>query len=129
MKYRGIAWPLFAEAWAELLLCTIMLRSPFRQNFMRRSANTRIKANPDMEIINVLLQEISRASSHHVKSMTCLERSLAAQRTLGRRGFATTIRYGIYKAYKNQAALEAHAWLEFQGDAITTTSESFVPMK
>ena len=46
---------------------------------------------------------------------TCLERSLALWWLLRRQGIASSVRIGTRK---NANRLEAHAWVEFGGDAL-----------
>ena len=49
-------------------------------------------------------------AAYFIPGASCLPRSLAAQRLLWRRGFATRIRIGVAK--RGPARLAAHAWLE-----------------
>jgi hypothetical protein len=46
---------------------------------------------------------------------TCLERSIAIWWLLARQGIATQLRIGVRK---DQGKLAAHAWVEYQGNAI-----------
>ena len=46
----------------------------------------------------------------------CLTNALAVQFLLGRRGYSTVLRIGVAK--KDGSALEAHAWLEHEGEVL-----------
>ena len=64
-------------------------------------------------------EEIVRAvarASRYVPSATCLTQALAAQALLARHGYAARLRIGI--ARPGPESLEAHAWVESQGEAV-----------
>jgi Transglutaminase-like superfamily len=46
--------------------------------------------------------------------MTCLVEALAAQAMLRRRGYVSTLRFGV-RSGKNPRTIDAHAWLECDG--------------
>ena len=52
---------------------------------------------------------------------TCLEKSLALWWLLGRQGIASSVRNGTRKSADG---LEAHAWVEFVGDALNESDAS-----
>jgi hypothetical protein len=55
------------------------------------------------------------AVSRFVPTATCLTQAFAAQMMLARAGHATDLRIGVAK---RDGALEAHAWLEYQGTVV-----------
>jgi hypothetical protein len=60
--------------------------------------------------------------------MTCLRRSLTMQRLLAQQGIRSELRFG---ARREKDALQAHAWLEYQGIPIgepETLDERFTPL-
>ena len=50
--------------------------------------------------------------------MTCLRRSLTLQWLLARGGLDTTLQFGVRR---ENGSLQAHAWLEYQGQVIDKT--------
>ena len=52
--------------------------------------------------------------------MTCLRRALTLQRLLAKRGISTELKIG---ARKDNGQLNAHAWLEYQGQIIGEPEE------
>lgn len=74
------------------------------------------KTNTDQEARAALTARMVRAAVHHgLGRPSCLEESLALWWLLGRRGIASQLRIGIRK---ENAQLEAHAWVEFEGVAL-----------
>jgi len=64
---------------------------------------------------------VQAASRYGVMRPTCLEKSLALWWLLGRHGMASSLRIGTRKT---AGGLEAHAWVEFDGQALNETSET-----
>jgi hypothetical protein len=62
---------------------------------------------------------LDRAARHHLYPMTCLRRSLALQWLLLKRGLLTDLCFGVRR---DHGQLQAHAWLEYQGQVIGETS-------
>jgi hypothetical protein len=62
-----------------------------------------------------------RAAEHHgLMRTTCLEESLALWYLLGRQNISSSIRIGV----RTQAGkFEAHAWVEYQGEALNQPEE------
>ena len=59
----------------------------------------------------------------------CLTEALVAHRLLCRKGYSSVLRIGVRKA--SQSALEAHAWVEYQGVVVIGArglSEKHVPL-
>jgi hypothetical protein len=74
------------------------------------------KTNAAGKASAALMARMVRAAVHHgVGSPSCLEESLALWWLLGRKGIASQLRIGIRK---ESAKFEAHAWVEFEGDAL-----------
>ena len=62
---------------------------------------------------------VHAAARHGVVRPTCLESSLALWWLLGRQGIESSLRIGTRKT---ASGLEAHAWVEFGGNALNETS-------
>ena len=56
------------------------------------------------------------AARHHLYKMSCLRQALVLQRMLIKHGIVTELRFGVSK--ESADTLEAHAWLEYEGQAI-----------
>lgn len=68
------------------------------------------------------------ARRYHPARYTCLRRALVLQRLLYREGVATQLRFGVRK---EGGQLQAHAWLEFQGQPVgdpEALTGRFVPL-
>jgi hypothetical protein len=57
-----------------------------------------------------------RAVSQFIPRASCLTQALAGQILLARRGYSTRLRIGVTK--RSQEGLEAHAWLECEGQVV-----------
>lgn len=55
-------------------------------------------------------------ASRYIPAATCLTQALATQALLGRRGHRSRLRIGVAKAERGQ--LEAHAWVELEGNVV-----------
>jgi len=64
---------------------------------------------------------VHAAARYGLVRPTCLEKSLALWWFLGRRGIASSVHIGTRK---NGNRLEAHAWIEFGGNALDETGGS-----
>jgi len=60
------------------------------------------------------------AARNHVRTMNCLRRTLAQQRLLRRRHLTSRIHIGVRKG---ETALEAHAWLSWQGRVLNDAAD------
>jgi len=68
------------------------------------------------------------ARRNHLYEMGCLREALALQRTLGREGMKAELKIGVRKEGDQ---LEAHAWLEYEGEAIGepgAIADQFLPL-
>jgi Transglutaminase-like superfamily len=111
-------WMLLVQAWSLLLAVDIALRTlPFRkvQGWMYSTNENEIPAEQAERIIRRSSDLVDLAARRHLYPMTCLRRSLVKQFLLSRRGVNTGLHIGVRR---NQEKLDAHAWLEFQGQPI-----------
>jgi hypothetical protein len=103
---------LLVECWLELLVATVAIR---RRPGMLRSLVQEPPAEgtraSEVEL-RQLLKWVDRAASLHFKHMTCLERAVALQRVLTRRGVAARLEIG---ARKCESEWETHAWVSVNG--------------
>src|SRR3954468_11959023 len=81
-----------------------------RERFMRRRAVG--GKNPSCSRIAWAISAVSR----YVPGATCLTQAIAAEALLRSHGYTPNLHIGVTKT-KSQA-LEAHAWIEVQGDIV-----------
>ncbi len=108
------------RAWIGLLACDVALRIlPFGtvQRYCSRAAKSGAKPSFDPRRMAEL---VAAAGRNHLYPMTCLRRSLVLQRLLARHGIGSTLRLGVRKADRE---LQAHAWLEKDGQVLETGAE------
>ena len=113
-------WGLFIHAWLLLLWVELALRffSYARvSRWLSHIPNPTKKPQPPNPSANIqtTLQWVDTASRNHILTITCLRRSLVAQNLLAQQGIPVELRFGIKK---DNDAFCAHAWLEYQGQAI-----------
>jgi len=93
----------------------------------RRNAS---RVNPSIiDVASVTAMTLDLAARNMFFRTNCLERSLALQWLLRRRGIATNLRIG---ARKESALFEAHAWIELDGVVLNDPEEAhlhFAPFK
>lgn len=118
LSFSPIDRRLFVKAWWTLLEADVRLRrTPFPsvQAWALAAGPTRsIGADPAVTIRDGWAM-VDTAARNHLYPMTCLRKSLALQRLLVRQNIHTELRFGVRKE-SNQ--LQAHAWLEYQGQPI-----------
>lgn len=116
-RLRALSAPdrsLLLRAWAALLIIDLGLRTlgyaGLRRRLERRWPPTAKPAgDPDS-----LARTVDRAARHHLYPMRCLQRSLALEHLLRKRGHAAGIRFGVRRiGARNE--LSAHAWVEVDG--------------
>lgn len=73
------------------------------------------RAAADREIPAVLLMDAAAFFRHWPFPASCLERSLALQSVLRRRGYSAALKIGLSR---KDGRLEAHAWLEREGEVL-----------
>jgi len=125
-------WILLVQAWSLLLAIDIGLRIlPFRkiQSWMMPRHHKEISSAQAEIMIRRSSDFVELAARNHIYPMTCLRRSLAMQTLLSKRGVNTDLFIGVRR---NQEKLEAHAWLEYQGQPIgekDPPTGQFTPLK
>jgi len=111
-------WLVLAEAWWTLLGCYLALR---RMSFetLATPVNSTPDEAPGLPDQVIPAERTGRllglASRLHLLPMTCLVRALALRRMLERRGIPARLQIG---AGKTLNGIQAHAWVEVQGQAI-----------
>jgi hypothetical protein len=112
---------LLCQAWAMLLfidvglqLCPLRRVQEFVDVQVRRGKGTPGPRPP--ETLGRVQRLAGMAARHYLVPLHCLEQALAMQWLLGRRGIATSLRFGVQKTGDG---LAAHAWLEFAGRPIS----------
>ncbi len=118
---------LLAECWLELARASALVRLfPSRMAISPSPCATAVSDVDDaLRTAEKLCMWVDRAASRHVKHMTCLERAVAAQRVLARRGLRTELQIGVRREAE---AWEAHAWLSLGGVSLDRQPEAFVVM-
>ena len=116
-------WLALAEAWWVLLSFYLALhwasyeRLETSQRLIPSKAAESAKA---LEVARRLQRLVELAARLHLFFMTCLVRAFALRRMLHRRGIPATLRLG---AYKSLAEIQAHAWVDVEGQAIGEAEE------
>jgi hypothetical protein len=117
---------------AALLLSAIKLGLvlfPF-QFLRRRLAQFFPQLTPQAPLpVETVVWAIEVASRYFPGGVRCLTRALAAQVLLSRQGYSSQLRIGVAKDEVGQ--LEAHAWIEREGQAIIgrlQDGERFIPL-
>lgn len=67
---------------------------------------------------------VTAAATRFPVSTSCLVRALAADAMLRHRGFASEVRFGVRKRGDRVSPLEAHAWVECDGEVVLGEIES-----
>jgi hypothetical protein len=115
-QLSGPDWGIFFQAWFLLLAVDLGLRLlpfPWLQSFARRVRQHEVA--DEAGTVQRVQRLVDIAARNHLYPMGCLRRSLVLQRLLGRRGIATELRIGVRK---EEAELQAHAWLEYAGQPV-----------
>ena len=113
-------WILFSRAWLLLLWVELGLRkfsyARVSQWFTPKQPrqSSRESEDPTRQIKRIW-QLVDMASRNHILTITCLRRSLVAQRLLNQQGIPVELRFGVKK---DSGRIQAHAWLEYQGQVI-----------
>lgn len=110
----------FLRAWTVLLAMDWGLRLlPFArlERLLAPKLGGRI---PDEAAVPRLVWATAAASRHHLYPMRCLPRALCLRWLLGRHGIETDLRIGVAR---NEAGLDAHAWVEREGRPVGEGAE------
>jgi hypothetical protein len=128
-RYRALvphARGLFRNAVALFPLIRIHLRSrgyKKTQQWLQKRLHASPQASPNNETSSVSLTcRMVNAAAHYgiVRRPTCLEESLALWYFLRRQGIPSKLRIGVRKIADK---FEAHAWVEYQGQALNQSDE------
>ena len=111
---------LFFESWIEILKVIVILRTPYRQRLFNRNKNCKKYSN-DPTDLNHMTLFLDRAANYHIKHVTCLERVLALQSMVIKRGSFVKVNIGVKG---NGADFEAHAWIDEYHTGNTTNEFS-----
>jgi hypothetical protein len=106
---------LFFESAFYLVAVGLMLRFiPFKDifSFVHGHKTRKIRRAVSSERITWMVEKISR----QLPFIKCLGKALVSQAMLTRRGFSSQLMIGVAK--DNNGKLEAHAWVEKQGQVI-----------
>jgi hypothetical protein len=118
LSFSAQDWIRLLQVWLLLLAVDIALRIlPFRklQGWTRPAREQEIPAIQVEKIIRRSSDFVDLAARHHLYPMTCLRRSLVKQYLLSQQGVNTDLHIGVRR---DQDKLDAHAWLEYQGQPI-----------
>jgi len=116
---------LLTESWFELIraMIAIRLHPSLVASDRHIPVGRRPLASPSVDEVCLW---VARAAAHHIKRVTCLERAVAAQRMLRRRGFPADLHIGVRPV---PPGFEAHAWLTLDGRSLDPQSDAFTAMK
>jgi hypothetical protein len=120
---------LLVECWWELAVAAVAIRiRPRMLAVLAREGSPRGAVDTQGTDVDPrrLLESVDRAASHHVKPMTCLERAVALQRVLCRRGVGARLEIG---ARKSQSGWEAHAWVSIRGQRLDSQQGLFQTLR
>ena len=121
LSFSAQDWSLLVQAWFLLLAFDMALRVlPFRkvQGWIKSPGQKEISTVEAERIIQRSSDFVDLVARHHLYPMTCLRRSLALQWLLSRSGLDTSLQFGVRR---ENGKLQAHAWLEHQGQVIDKT--------
>ncbi|WP_326525154.1 lasso peptide biosynthesis B2 protein [Sphingomonas sp.] len=111
-RRSGVERRAAAEAFVWLVAASLVVRfAPFRTiaTIARRRVDARPPADPGRQVALVGWAVAAAARRARFRAV-CIERGLAAQAMLRRRGIATTLHYGVARAGGN---LTAHVWVRW----------------
>jgi len=122
-KLSPSEWLILIEAWGSLLGFWLGLRwrsfdSVSESRLLIPGKKTALSASPKNP--ERLYQLVRWASLLHLLPMACLERSLALQWMLRRRGVNAQLEIG---AHKVSEGISAHAWVEVNGQVVGESEE------
>jgi hypothetical protein len=113
---------LFAEAWLLLAVARLMLVFlPFRKIMPllgKPGSNTTFEPQNDNLTLSAIKLAIMRGCGYSPWRTKCFEQALAAKMMLKRRGFISTVSFGVYKD-NDSNKLNAHAWLQCGQQVLT----------
>jgi hypothetical protein len=124
-RFRALSGPdrralLVAAVWMPIFW--LGLRFLGLPRFQARLQRSKAPVNTAMTLpdIQAIGQLVNIAASHTLGPRTCLTRSLVLGWLLRRRGVESQLRIGVRL---NQGALDAHAWVEWEGVPVNDQPE------
>jgi hypothetical protein len=103
-------WLLLKSACLLIGIRVALSLFPFGSLLARISRDRTCDATPAPSGLARIVWSIETVSCHLPFARTCLTKALAAKFLLDRRGYRTTLRFGVAKGSEGQ--LDAHAWIE-----------------
>ncbi|MBI4588185.1 MAG: lasso peptide biosynthesis B2 protein [Candidatus Rokubacteria bacterium] len=122
---------ILVQAWGLFVLVEVALRILSFTRLLTLSDTLFLKRRGRADAVPVpslprLAWLVEVAGRYVPVNATCLKQALVLSWILGRRGIATTLRIGVARP---EGILEAHAWLERQGEAIGgLTGDGYEPL-
>ncbi len=116
---------LVLRSWLDILWVIVLIRTALRTSLFRNPETTSLKEFDPSEIKH-LTYLFDMAASHHIKNLTCLERSIALGRLLAHKGLETKLRIGVEK---NGSILDAHAWIESPYEIPGNETKGYEPLR
>jgi len=118
---------LFFRAAAWLVFVAMSLRTrgykktqAWLQKRLESRNATALDAGSIGELVPITCRMVRAAQRHGLTRSTCLEESLALWYLLGRQNISSRIRIGVRK---QAGKFEAHAWVEYEGEALNQPGE------
>ena len=113
-------WLMLAQAWWALLGFSALLHFYGFDQLANSSRGESGRVSNALLFSERIALLVELASRLHLLPMTCLTQSLALRWMLGRRGIPAQIKIGLHK---NVLPVQAHAWVEVNGQALGETSK------
>jgi Transglutaminase-like superfamily len=90
------------------------------QKRLESRSTSALAAGSAGELVHRTCRMVRAAEHHGLTRATCLEESLALWYLLGRQNISSRIRIGVRK---QAGKFEAHAWVEYEGEALNQSEE------
>ena len=114
-----------AAAWLAFVVMSLRTRGykktqAWLQKRLESRNATALDAGSIGELVHKTCRMVRAAQRHGLTRSTCLEESLALWYLLGRQNISSRIRIGVRK---QAGKFEAHAWVEYEGEALNQSEE------
>jgi hypothetical protein len=114
-----------AAAWLAFVVMSLRTRGykktqAWLQKRLESRNATALGAGSIGELVHKTCRMVRAAQRHGLTRSTCLEESLALWYLLGRQNISSRIRIGVRK---QAGKFEAHAWVEYGGEALNQSEE------
>jgi Transglutaminase-like superfamily len=114
-----------AAAWLAFVAVSLRTRGykstqAWLQKRLESRNATALDAGSIGELVHKTCRMVRAAQRHGLTRSTCLEESLALWYLLGRQNISSRIRIGVRK---QAGKFEAHAWVEYEGEALNQSEE------